>query len=230
MAAEDSYKNDLINRTFLLIEDFEAMRGILRDLLRRCGARRIDIAANAKEALSLMRRGKFDVDVVLCDYHLGPGKNGQQLLAEARHEGLISASTIWIMVTAEKTAEMVMGAIEHQPDDYLLKPVTEAALQNRLAKLIKRKAALTEIATAMRAKEYGKALDLCKKRIEQDPGNQMEIMRLQAELFLLLGQPEQARQIFYRVLARRDIPWARLGLAKLLIHECDTEQARELLE
>lgn len=230
MAVADPHKSNFINRTFLLIEDFEAMRGILRDLLRRCGARQIEVAANAKEALTLMRRGNCDIDVVLCDYNLGPGTNGQQLLAEARHEGLISAATIWIMVTAEKTADMVMGAIEHQPDDYLLKPVTEAALQTRLEKLIRRKAALSEIAAAMRAGEYGKALELCKKRLEQDPGNPMEIMRLQAELLLILGQPAQARQIFDAILARRDIPWARLGLAKLLIDEGKVGQARELLE
>lgn len=230
MAVADPHKSNFTNRSFLLVEDFEAMRCILRDHLRRCGARRIEVAANAKEALALMRRGMCDIDVVLCDYNLGPGKNGQQLLAEARHEGLVSAATIWIMVTAEKTADMVMGAIEHQPDDYLLKPVTEAALQTRLEKLIKRKAVLSEIAAAMRAREYGKALELCKKRIEQDSGNPMEIMRLQAELLLQLGQPEQARQIFNSILARRDIPWARLGLAKLLIHEGNVDQARELLE
>lgn len=230
MTVEDPHKSNFANRSFLLVEDFEAMRGILRDLLRRCGARRIEVAANAKDALALLQRNKCDIDVVLCDYNLGPGKNGQQLLAEARHEGLISAATIWIMVTAEKTTDMVMGAIEHQPDDYLLKPVTEAALQNRLEKLIKRKAALSDIAAAMRAGEYGKALELCKQRIAQDPGNPMEIMRLQAELLLLLGQPEQARLIFDAVLARRDVPWARLGLARLLIHAGDPGRARELLE
>lgn len=230
MAIEDPHKANFVNRSFLLVEDFEAMRGILRDLLRRCGARHIDLAANAKEALTLLRRRKNEIDVVLCDYHLGQGKNGQQLLAEARHEGLLSASTIWIMVTAEKTSDMVMSAVEHQPDDYLLKPVTEAALQSRLEKLIKRKLALSDIAAAMRAKEYVKALELCKKRIEQDPGNPMEIMRIQAELFLLLGQPDKARLIFDAILARRDVPWARLGLAKLLIQDGSQETAREMLE
>ncbi len=178
--------------------------------------------------MNILRRGKCDV--VLCDYHLGPGKNGQQVLAEARHEGLVSASTIWIMVTAEKTSDMVMGAVEHQPDDYLLKPVTEASLQSRLEKLITRKIGLASISAAMRGKEYLKALDLCKAHRERDPASSMEILRIEADLYLLIGQPDKARSIFDGVLARRDVTWARVGLAKLHLHEGDARRARDLLE
>ncbi|MBS0356999.1 MAG: response regulator [Proteobacteria bacterium] len=228
MVVVDPNRANFADRSFLLVEDFEAMRGILRELLRRCGARHIEVAANGIEALNVLRRGKCDV--ILCDYHLGAGKNGQQILEEARHDGLVSASTIWIMVTAEKTADMVMGAVEHQPDDYLLKPVSEATLQSRLAKLIGRKAALAGIAAAMRAKEYQKAIDLCKARLEQDPTSSMEILRIQADLYLNLGQPEKAGSLFDAVLARRDVPWARVGMAKLHIHRGHFSRARETLE
>lgn len=228
MLIDDPTRGNFASRSFLIIEDFEAMRGILRDLLRRCGARHIEIAANAQEALNVLRRGRCDV--VLCDYHLGLGKNGQQVLEEARHEGLVTAATIWIVVTAEKTSEMVLGTVEHQPDDYLLKPVTEAAMQTRLDKLIKRKSALAGIAIAMRNKEYLRALNLCKVRLEQDAGNPMEILRIQADLYQLIGQPEQAHTIYDRILSRREIPWARLGLAKLLMQKGNLAHARDMLE
>lgn len=230
MAVEEPGKVNFATRSFLLIEDFEAMRGILRDLLRRCGARRIDVAANAKEAQQVLRRCKGKVDVVLCDYHLGPGKNGQQLLAEARHDGLLNASTIWIMVTAEKTVDMVMGAFEHQPDDYLLKPVNEATLHTRLEKLIKRKAVLSGISAAKRAKDYAKAICLCQTALALDPGNPMEIMRIQAELYQLLGQTDKARRIFEAILGRRDVHWARTGLAKIDIQDGHFGRARDQLE
>lgn len=228
MAVEDPRKACFANRSFLLVEDFEAMRGILRDLLRRCGARQIEVAANGTEAINILRRGKCDV--ILCDYDLGPGKNGQQTLEEARHEGLVNAATIWIMVTAEKTHDMIMGAIEHQPDDYLLKPLTEAALQSRLEKLIARKTELAGIAAAMRAREYLKALDLCKARIAQDPGNSMEILRIQAAIYQMIGQSGKARELFDAILARRDVPWARVGLVKLELHDGKLEPARDALE
>lgn len=219
---------EFANLSFLLVEDFDAMRGILRDLLRRCGARRIEVAANGIEAINVLRRGK--IDVVLCDYNLGAGKNGQQVLEQARAEGLVTASTIFIIVTAEKTQDMVMGAVEHQPDDYLLKPVSEATLQGRMEKLVARKSALAGIGAAMRAREYNKALELCKARMEQDPGNPMEILRLQASILELIGQPDKARGLFDAVLARRDVAWARVGLAKLDLQDGNTGRARATLE
>lgn len=221
-------KTNFAERSFLIVDDFEAMRRILRDLLRRCGAKRVDVAANGSEALNILRHAKCDV--VLCDYYLGDGKNGQQILEEARHEGLVGASTIWIMVTAEKTHDMVMGAVEHAPDDYLLKPVSETALLTRMERLIGHKTALVGISAAMRAKDYQKVLDLCKARMAQDAGNPMEILRIQASVYQLIGQPERARALFEAVLARRDVPWARVGLARLELAEGQIDRARDLLE
>jgi hypothetical protein len=41
-------------------------------------------------------------DVVLCDYNLGDGKNGQQVLEETRVRNLMLPSSVWLMVSAEK--------------------------------------------------------------------------------------------------------------------------------
>jgi CheY-like chemotaxis protein len=219
---------DFSKLAFLIIEDFDAMRAILRDLLLRCGARSVETAASGAEAINLLRRN--GCDVVLCDYNLGPGKNGQQVLEEARHGGLVTAATIWIMVTAEKTHEMIMGAAEHQPDDYLLKPISESSLRSRMEKLIARKTALSGIAAAMRAKDYNLALELGKARLEQEPGETMEMLRLKASIHQLMGQPGKARALFEAVLARRDAAWARVGLAKLDIDAGKHDAARDALE
>ena len=58
MAFEDRSGNDFVDRKFLLIEDFDVMRGVLRALLKRCGAQRVDTAANAREALQHMQHKK----------------------------------------------------------------------------------------------------------------------------------------------------------------------------
>ncbi len=228
MAFEDRSGNDFVDRKFLLIEDFDVMRGVLRALLKRCGAQRVDTAANAREALQHMQHNKYDV--VLCDYNLGGGKNGQQVLEEARHDKLIGHATIWIMITAEKTSDMVMSIAEHTPDDYLLKPIIEALLTTRLAKLIVRKKAMSDITEAMAAKKYLQALDLCAQRLAQDKGNPMEVLRIQAELYQRTGKNDQARGIYDSILARRSVPWAKLGMAKLSVHCLDHANARTLLE
>lgn len=221
-------KSDFAVRSFLLIEDFEAMRGILRDLLIRCGAKKIETSINAKDALNTLRRSRCDV--VICDYHLGDGKNGQQLLEEARQEALIDSSTLWIMVTAEKTFSMVIGAVEHQPDDYLIKPITEATLFTRLTRLMARKKDLSEITNALYKKEYTRALGLCEKRLSQDIGSPLETQKILADVYHHLGRFDDEKQLYDSILARRDIAWARLGKAKLLFMQNKYKRAFSVLE
>jgi CheY-like chemotaxis protein len=137
----------LRQRRFLLVEDFDAMRTVLKGLLLRCGAEKVDAVSDGREAVRLMRGTSYDI--VMCDYNLGGGKNGQQLLEEARLNGWIGPAAVWLMITAEKTSDMVSVAAEDAPDDYLLKPITESLLQARLFKLVERKTSLAGIAAAM---------------------------------------------------------------------------------
>lgn len=228
MSAKPSITPLFADKRFLVVDDFDGMRNILRDLLRRCGARQIDVAANGQEALNAITRNKFDV--VLCDYHLGTGKNGQQVLEEARTRNLIGASTIWCMITAEKTSDMVMGAVEQQPDDYLIKPLTEAMLQTRLSKLVARKSMFANIQAAVRAKEYLKAIVLCDKQLVVDKGVGADLVRLRCELLTLTGNYDEARASYEKQLASRDTAWAKAGLAKLHFREGQYQKAQHLLQ
>jgi len=216
------------SRVFLLVEDFEMMRGVLRGHLSRCGAQRVDAAPNARDAINLLRKNKYDV--VLCDYNLGPGKNGQMLLEEARHNEWISPAAVWIMITAEKSNDMVSVAAEQAPDDYLLKPITEATLQTRIQKLMERKASLAGIVSAMKAYDYRRALQLCGEQLAQGSKNTADVLRLQAQLYQLSGEADKARAVYEAILQRAPIPWAKLGLARLHLQAKKLTAARGLLE
>ena len=218
----------LSNRQFLLVEDFEAMRGVLKRLLLRCGAPRVDAAASGNEAAGLLRKTAYDV--VLCDYNLGPGKNGQQLLEEARHQGWIGPAAVWVMITAEKTNDMVSVAAEDAPDDYLLKPITEGMLQTRLQRLVERKDALAGIAAAMKAREWRRALQLCGEQLAAGTKNAGEVLRLQGELHQRLKEWPQAQALYESVLQRAAVPWAKLGLAQVLLQLKDVDAARQRLQ
>lgn len=221
-------KAEFANKRFLIVDDFDGMRNLLRDLLRRCGAHQIDVAANGSDAVAALGRNKYDV--VLCDYYLGAGKNGQQVLEEARRKNLIGSSTIFVMITAEKTSDMVMGAVEHQPDDYLIKPLTEAMLQMRLSKLAAKKTALGAIEAAIRGKEYLKAIALCEERMLQERGGDASLAKQRCDLLMLVGKFEDAKIAYEKQLAIRDAPWAKAGLAKLHFREGQYTKARDLLQ
>jgi DNA-binding response OmpR family regulator/predicted negative regulator of RcsB-dependent stress response len=216
------------SRDFLLVEDFEAMRSVLKSLLLRCGARRVDTAKDGREASALL--GARSHGVVLCDYNLGDGKNGQQLLEEARLKAWVGPATVWLMITAEKTSIMVSAAAEEAPDDYLLKPITESLLQARLLRLVERKTELAGVATAMKAQDWRGALQQCEQLLAGGSRNEAELLRLQAQLHEKLGDWPRAQAVYDSVLQRGPIAWARLGLARVRLQANDLAGARALLQ
>jgi len=213
---------------FLLVEDFEAMRTVLKGQLLRCGAQRVDTAKDGREAAAMLAAKTYGV--VMCDYNLGPGKNGQQLLEEARLKGWINPATVWLMITAEKTSVMVSAAAEDAPDDYLLKPITESLLQTRLLKLVERKAALAGVAVAMKAQDWRGALQLCSELVAGGTKSLAEVLRLQAQLYQKLDEWPKAQALYEGVLQRGQIAWAKLGLAQVRVHLNDLAGARALLQ
>jgi len=217
----------LRDRKFLLVEDFEAMRSVLKGLLLRCGAQRVDTANDGREAVSLLRNTSYDI--VMCDYNLGPGKNGQQLLEESRMNGWIGPAAVWLMITAEKTSDMVSVAAEEAPDDYLLKPITESLLQARLFKLVERKTSLASIAAAMKASDWRLALQLCNEQLAAGSRNAAEVLRLQSQLYQKVGDWIKAKALYEAVLQRGPIAWAKLGLAQVHLHQDNLLSARSLL-
>lgn len=214
------------NKNFLIIDDFQGMRSMMRDMLKIFGATSIDAVTNGNEAIAYLEKNKYDV--VLCDYNLGAGKNGQQILEEAKHRDLIGLATAWIIVTAEKTADMVFGAAEHMPDDYIIKPVNEATIRGRLEKVLARKELLVDIEQAIRARNHARTVALCDEVMAASKTNLTELQRIKTGTLITMGQYDQARQVFEQILAKRDIPWAKTGLGKVAFYQGDMERAKQL--
>jgi tetratricopeptide (TPR) repeat protein len=219
---------DFSKTSFLIIEDYEVMRALMRDILGRAGASKIALAANAGNAIALLERQRFDV--ILCDLHLGQGKSGQDILEEARHRSLLAPHAVWLMVSSEKAAEMVTGTVESRPDDYLIKPITETLLFSRLQRQIAKKQALAPIEIAMREHEYLKALRLADAQLEGNKPHSWDLKRLKAELAMHSGEHGMAKAIYEEALSLRDLPWARLGLAKIHFNEDRLDDARRELK
>jgi len=214
--------------TILIIDDFQGMRTMLRDFVKSMGVTKIDTASHGKDAINQL--GLTPYDIVICDYNLGAGQNGQQILEEAKLRNLIGVSTIWVMVTAEKTTDMVMGAAEVKPDDYLLKPINQVLLESRLEKLIARKQSLGGIEKAIKARDYLAAIAQCDQQLKSQVVNPQEILRIKSDLLLTIGDLDAAKTLFEAVLAIRDVPWARTGLGKILFHNKDYGPARDVFE
>jgi tetratricopeptide (TPR) repeat protein len=219
---------DLASKTYLVIDDFADMRSMLRSMLVAYGVTNIEMAGNGKDAIKMLAKKTYDV--VLCDYNLGEGKDGQQVLEEGKDKGLIPYSTAFLMITAENTMEMVMGAVEYLPDDYLSKPFNKDMLRSRLEKVIVRKDDLHGIVKLLKQERFEDALAVCDDKIGQQPRNLTELLKLKAEVLMRSGRYADAGAIYEGVLAKRDAPWAMLGLGKVHYHSREYVAAKAVFQ
>ncbi|KQW87893.1 response regulator receiver protein [Massilia sp. Root418] len=219
---------DWTDKQYLIVDDFVGIRQLLRESLRNLGAKHIDQAASGGEAMIMLAKTHYDV--VLCDFNLGEGKNGQQVLEEVRIRNLMTPSSVWLMVSAEKSVESVMGAAEHQPDAYIIKPITEGVLLTRLNRVWQKKQIFREIDQAFVEKDYLRAARLCDEQIVHNKLHEVDLLRMKAALLLKAGEPEKARAVYELVLEDRDYNWARTGLAKIRMGNGDHEAARQMFQ
>ncbi len=226
--ATGSQHIDWSTKAYLVVDDFIGVRQLLRESLRNLGAKQIDQASSGGEAMAMLQRTRYDV--VLCDYNLGEGKNGQQVLEEARVRNLLMPSSVWLMVSAEKSTESVMGAAEHQPDAYLIKPITEGVLLTRLNRVWHKKQVFKEIDQAYGEKDYLRAARICDEQIASNKVHEIELLRMKAQLMLKSGEPGKAREAYERVLREREYQWARTGLARIRMANGEFDQARQIFQ
>ncbi|WP_420265461.1 response regulator [Candidatus Magnetominusculus dajiuhuensis] len=222
-------KIDFTHKKILVVDDFPEYRRSVKKIFNVLGALDIDDTGSGDEAVEKIAGKPYDI--ILCDYNLGDGKrDGQQILEEVKHRNLLRYSACFIMVTAENTMMMVMGAMEYKPDDYLTKPFTKNALLNRLERILTRKSDFESVEKAIYRQDYLAALQACNERIEQKPKNMYEFMRIKADLSITLGSYEEAEKIYDSIVAIRKVPWALLGLGKVFFYTQRFFEARDIFQ
>lgn len=129
--------NDLASKRTLLIDRYPNARSSLRMTLSAMGVTAVHNASSSAEVLRQVRAHTFDI--ILSDYLLEDGRDGQQLLEELRQQNLVPLSTVFMIVTSERAYRNVVSVAELSPDDYLIKPFTADDLHGRLVRAIYRK-------------------------------------------------------------------------------------------
>jgi two-component system chemotaxis response regulator CheY len=112
----------------LVVDDYNTMICILRNLLKQIGFEDVDDAADGSAALTKMRDKKYGL--VISNWNMEP-MNGHELLEELRADPGLS-ETPFIMVTPETKAENVIAAKQAGVDNYILKPFNARTLQNKI--------------------------------------------------------------------------------------------------
>jgi DNA-binding NarL/FixJ family response regulator/polyhydroxyalkanoate synthesis regulator phasin len=219
--------SNLGNLKALLIEPNPGMRVSLHGMLNQCGITKIEHALNSGTAIKAIQAKVFDL--ILCEYDLGVGQDGQQLLEDVRHHKLTPLSTIFIMVTAERAYSKVIGAAELAPNDYLLKPFNTDRLLERVSRAIEKRQIFLPVYNFIDNGKAREALDAAIEGAQSYPRYAVDFMRFQAEMLVLLGEAESAELLYQKLFDLKAVAWARLGLAKTLYMQGHYQASQEIL-
>ncbi|MBI1905954.1 MAG: response regulator [Rhodocyclales bacterium] len=212
----------------LIVEASPGMRAQLRTLLGGAHISKQTFVASALAAVDKLRTQRFDL--ILCEYALGDGQDGQHLLEDLRTRQIIPLDTVFIMISSERNYERVIGAAELAPNDYILKPLTPGTLYARLERAFARREVLLPVHQLMEAGNLPEAAELCQQAQQGAPRHWTQFMRLRAQLLEELGRTDEAEAAYREVLELKPAPWAHLGLARMLFANRQLDAAEATLE
>ena len=121
-----------MNAPVLVVDDYQTMVRIIRNLLKQLGFENVDEAADGREALEKMKVKKYGL--VISDWNMEP-MTGYELLREVRGDELLKP-TPFIMVTAESKTENVIAAKKAGVNNYIVKPFNAQTLKAKIASVL----------------------------------------------------------------------------------------------
>jgi len=112
----------------LVVDDYQTMIRIIRNLLIQVGFKNIEDAKDGRQALEKLNGGKFGL--VISDWNMEP-MTGYELLQQVRASDKLK-TTPFIMVTAESKTENVIAAKKAGVNNYIVKPFNAETLKGKL--------------------------------------------------------------------------------------------------
>ncbi|CAN5190199.1 response regulator [soil metagenome] len=219
---------ELAGLTALIIEPRSSMRDSLHHMFNQCDITKIDHASSSSTAIKAVKNKSYDL--ILCEYHLAEGQDGQQLLEDLRHNKLLPLTSIFFMVTAERSYEKVISTAEFTPSDYILKPFTADTLLERIKRAVEKRKAFLPVFRLMDHGNLRDAIAGCVVGESAHPRFAVEFMRLRTELHVAWGEAAVAETLYRQLVEAKGFPWARLGLARTLYMQQRFAEGQEILE
>ncbi len=115
----------------LVVDDFAAMRRILKNVFTQIGFTNIIEADDGTTALDVLKDNK--VDLIVSDWTM-PKMNGLDLLKTVRSNES-TKDTPFLMVTASSQKDDVLEAVQAGVSNYIVKPFTADTVKEKLGKI-----------------------------------------------------------------------------------------------
>ena len=165
------------------------MRATIVQMLRQLGVVNIKPVTVNAQVLELIQEERFDI--VLLGHNVSDKVTGIQLLEEARYRNYMRPSTGWIFMTSDASQQVILHAIDSNPDYLITKPFTVEELKNRIDALIVRKQLLREVDEAVEKGDLETAVIACDKVSVTEPSYDFA-QRYKGRLLLQLKRANEA--------------------------------------
>ena len=117
----------------LLVDDFDTMIKIIRNILDELGYRFIITANNGVDAWHILNQEK--IDFIISDWNM-PQMTGLELLKKVRNSPELSHIP-FLMVIAEAEKRHILDAVEAKVNQYIIKPFTAEMLRKKIESALK---------------------------------------------------------------------------------------------
>lgn len=114
---------------FLVVDDFDTMIRIIKNVLGELGYDDVVTARNGEQAFQIL--GKEKIDFIISDWNM-PVMTGIELLKKVKGTPEL-AKIPFLMVTAEAEKEHIVEAIQAKVDQYIIKPFNQEMLAQKIA-------------------------------------------------------------------------------------------------
>ena len=118
--------------SILVVDDYNTMRRIVKNLLKQLGFDNVDEAADGGEAFGKCQEKLYGL--IISDWNMEP-MTGMELLKKVRADEKLK-NTPFIMVTAESKPENVIAAKQAGVSNYIVKPFNAETLKGKLSAVI----------------------------------------------------------------------------------------------
>ncbi len=120
----------------LIVDDFDTMHKIIRDILHELGYEKTVSAHNGQKALDILATDD-DIGLIISDWNM-PKMTGLDFLKTVKKDEKF-AEIPFIMVTAEAEKERIIVAIKEKVNQYIIKPFNADMLGEKIQMVMKGK-------------------------------------------------------------------------------------------
>lgn len=122
-----------MNMNVLIVDDYNTMLRIIKNLLKQLGFNNVDEATDGSMALEKVQSKTYGL--IISDWNMEP-MSGLEFLKQVRGSGQAYANTPFIMITAESKTDNVVQAKQAGVNNYIVKPFNAETLKTKISAVL----------------------------------------------------------------------------------------------